>query len=306
MELRGDLPGLLARWVDDGIDFELHKMGRLHAYSIQSSMEADLKGWQGGPYKEPTPMYGDDLRQFEPALTDQIVAGFHIEEDYAVQPNSLVDGFIRKLLGDGVEIRQGAPVVDLEVRGKQVVAVRTPWERIEADHVLIAAGAWSGEISKMAGVRLPVEGGKGYGLDFKAVADKPRRAISLKNQQIAVSPFDEGLRLGGTMELAGINDAMSARRINAIERGGKRALRGLPETLKPDHVWSGMRPMVPDGLPVMGLLSGFGNLSVSSGHSMLGVTLAPSSAGLMADLIINGVNPDVLKPFSPDRFRGLF
>lgn len=306
MALRGDLPSLLNQWVEDGIDFEMHKLGRIHAYSIQSSMEKDLKGWEGGSYKEPTPMYGDDLRHFEPALSDEIVAGFHIEEDYAVQPNSLVNGLVAKLQSVGVEVRQGSPVVDLEVRAQRVVAVRTPSERFEADHVVIAAGAWSGAISKMAGVRLPIEGGKGYGLDFKSVSQKPKRAISLKNAQIAVSPFDNGLRLGGTMELAGINDAMSARRIAAIERGGKRALRGLPADLKPDHVWSGMRPMAPDGLPVMGLLPGFGNLSVASGHSMLGVTLAPSTAILMADMIMSDATPDVLKPFNPNRFRGVF
>ena len=304
MLLRGDLPALLQEWVDDGIDFELHKAGRIHAYNIQSSMESDLSGWEGTEYHQPQPLYGDDLRHFEPALSDEIVAGFHIEEDYAVQPNSLVNGLIAKLRSAGVEVRQGSPVVDLEVSQKRIVAVRTPSERIPADHVVIAAGAWSGAISKMAGVRLPIEGGKGYGLDYKSVTEKPKRAISLKNHQIAVSPFDEGLRLGGTMELSGISDAMAPRRIAAIERGGKRSLRGLPEDAKPDHIWTGMRPMAPDGLPVMGRLRGFNNLSVASGHSMLGVTLAPATAKLMADFVITGYEPELMKSFSPDRFKG--
>lgn len=305
MALRGDLAALLERWIDDGIEFEVHKTGRLHAYSIQTSLESDLRDWGGGAFPEPKPMYGDDLRHFEPALSEHIVAGFHVEQDYVVQPNSLVKGLMDKLQSIGVEIRQGAPVVDLETSGQRVTAVRVPWERIEADHVVIAAGAWSGEISKMAGVRLPIEGGKGYGLDFASVTEKPQRAISLKNDQIAVSPFSGGLRLGGTMELAGINHAMSSRRIAAIERGGKRALRGIPEDAKPHHVWSGMRPMAPDGLPVMGMLPGLGNLSVATGHSMLGMTLAPSTALLMADLITAGTTPEVMKPFAPDRFRGL-
>ena len=303
--LRGDLPVLLSQWVEDGIDFEMHKNGRIHAYSIQSSMETDIKGWEGGQYNEPKPMYGDDLREFEPELSDEIVAGFHVEEDYAVQPNSLVKGFITRLEEVGVEIRHGWPVVDLEISQNRVVAVRTPWERLEADHVVIAAGAWSGAIGKMAGARLPIEAGKGYGLDFKSVTRKPKRAISLKNAQIAVSPFDEGIRLGGTMELSGINDSMAKRRIAAIERGGKRSLRSIPNDMKPDHVWTGMRPMAPDGLPVMGMLPGFSNLSVASGHSMLGLTLAPSTGVLMADLITTGDTPDILKPFSVERFRGI-
>ena len=305
MQLRGDLPALLDRWIDDGIEFEMHKAGRLHAYNTQSAMEADLAGWEGSQYSQPKPMYGDDLRHFEPALTDEIVAGYHIAEDYAVQPNSLVDGLIAQLESQGVEVRHGSPVVDLETSQKRVVAVRTPSERIEADHVVIAAGAWSGVIAKMAGVRLPIEGGKGYGLDFRDVTKKPKRAISLKHHQIAVSPFNDGLRLGGTMELSGISDVIAQRRIAAIERGGKRSLRSLPEDAKPHHVWTGMRPMAPDGLPVMGSIPGFSNLTVASGHSMLGVTLAPSTGILMADLITTGKTPDVMKPLSAGRFKGL-
>lgn len=304
--LRDSSTDLWDTWSSDGVEFEMHNTGRIFAYSQLGSMEADLRSFEGTPYRQPIPLYGDDLRQFEPALSDEIAGGFLVEEDRTIQPISLVNGLIDKLKVEGVEIRNGSPVVDLETVRNRVVAVRTPSERILADNVVIAAGAWSGAIARMAGVRVPIEAGKGYALDFEPAPVKPKRSISLKNAQIAVSPFDGGLRLGGTMELSGINDVMAARRIAAIEKGGKQFLRGISDNLKPTHVRSGMRPMAPDGLPVMGLLPGFGNLSVATGHSMLGVTLAPATGTLMAELITTGTTPEVLSPFTPDRFKGLF
>lgn len=306
--LGGDTMKIMDQWVDDGIEFEMHDFGLLYAYKDQAAMEADLTAFQGVTpygYAQPSPMYGDDLRVFEPVLSDELVGGYHVKEERTVQPVSLVKGLIAKLENVGVEIRNGAPVVDLEVSCMSVVAVRTPAERLEADRVLIAAGAWTGEIGKYAGAKLPIEAGKGYGLDFRPSPVKPKQSIYLHDERIAISPFDDGLRLSGTMELSGISDTVTTRRIGAIQKGGKRFLTGFPEGAKPTQVWAGLRPMAPDGLPVLGNVSGFDNLTVASGHAMLGVTLAAVTSVQMADLISTGVTPDVLKPFSPSRFRGL-
>lgn len=303
--LRDSAPGLLDKWVEDGIEFEMHQNGRIFAYSNQAAIESDLRSFEKSPYKQPNPLYRDDLWSYEPALSEEIIGGYLVEEDRTVQPISLVNGLVAKLEAAGVEIRNGSPVVDIETQRGRAIAVRTPSDRIEADHIVIAAGAWAGQIAKMAGVQLPIEAGKGYGLDFEPSPVKPKRSISLKDAQIAVSPFNNGLRLGGTMELSGINDVMAHRRIAAIEKGGKRFLRDFPETMKPTNVRSGMRPMAPDGLPIIGMVPGFGNLSVATGHSMLGVTLAPATAVLMAELISDGTVSDILKPFTVDRFKGL-
>ena len=306
--LGGGTMDIMDQWVAEGIGFEMHDFGLLYAYRDQAAMEADLKAFQSVTpygYAQPAPMYGDDLREFEPVLSDELVGGYHVKEERTVQPVSLVKGLIASLEAAGVEIRNGAPVVDLEVSQGRVVAVRTPAERIEADHVLIAAGAWTGEVGKLAGAKLPIEAGKGYGLDFKPAPVKPRQSIYLHDERIAISPFNDGLRLSGTMELSGISDKVTARRIGAIQKGGKRFLNGFPEDTKPTQVWAGMRPMAPDGLPVLGMVPGFSNLSVASGHAMLGVTLAAVTSVQMAEMITSGETPHVLKPFSPGRFKGL-
>lgn len=88
-------------------------------------------------------MYGDDLCQFEPVLSQEIGAGSCVDSDITLQPNSLIAGVKGALEDVGVEIRDGALVVEMETSGKRIVSVRTPTASIDADDVLIAAGAWS-------------------------------------------------------------------------------------------------------------------------------------------------------------------
>lgn len=306
--LGGGTMEIMDRWVSEGIEFEMHDFGLLYAYTHEAGIETDLKAFESVTpygYAQPTAMDGDEIRAYEPVLSEEIVGGYHVKEERTVQPISLVKGLIKKLGEVGVEVRSGSPVVDLERQGNKIISVRTPAERIEADHVLIAAGAWSSQIGKMVGAKLPIEAGKGYGLDFKPAPVRPKTSVYLHDERIAVTPFNDGLRLSGTMELSGLSDTVTARRIGAIEKGGKRFLKGFPQDAKPVHTWAGMRPMAPDGLPVLGFVPGFDNLSVASGHAMLGLTLAAVTSVQMAELITSGKTPEVLKPFSASRFKGI-
>lgn len=299
---------IMDQWVADGINFEMHQYGLLYAFQDRAHMEHELHSfetWGTYGYVQPKALFGSDLHAAEPILSDELTCGFMVKEERTVQPITLVKGLIEKLESVGVEIHNGSPVVDIEVVNKKAVAVRTPSSRFAADHVLIAAGAWTGQIGKLAGAKLPIEAGKGYGLDFSPAPVKPKSSVYLPDARIAVSPFNDGLRLSGTMELSGISDALKPRRVGAIEKGGKRFLKGFDKDAQPSQVWAGMRPMAPDGLPVLGNVPGFSNLTVASGHAMLGVTLAAVTSVHMADLIHTGKTPDVLKPFNPGRFKGI-
>lgn len=295
-------------WVAQGVDFEMHNYGLLFAYRSLAEMEHDLRAFDAVTpygYAQPAPMYGDDLRHAEPVLGKEMLGGFHVKEERTVQPLSLVEGLRRKLDEVGVTVKAGSPVVDIDVSGGKVVAVRTPTERIPASSVLLAAGAWTRHIAKMAGATIPIEAGKGYGLDFRPAPVTPKSSIYLHEDRVAVSPFADGLRLSGTMELSGLSEQFTQRRINAIHKAGKRLLEGWPKDTEPIQVWTGMRPMAPDGLPVLGAVPGFGNFFVASGHAMLGVTLAAVTGVQMAELITSGRPSEVLQPFQADRFRGI-
>ena len=292
----------------DGLEFELCREGLLFAYTGRAGLEHDLRGLEAlRPYGYGTPpvLDGDAMRALEPALSDRVIAGFHVPLERHLRPDRLVSALAERLTSEGVEIRSGTPATGFVRSGGAVTAVETPAGAVVADAVLIAAGAWSGKISRLAGAPLPIEAGKGYSLDYAPPPRPVNRPISLHGVRVAVTPLVGSVRLAGTMELSGINEQIRPERVAAVARAGAAFLRDWPaDPARAATVWTGMRPLTPDGLPVIGLLAGFGNLAVATGHGMLGLTLAPATGEAVADLLTDGRSPAVLLPFAPGRFRG--
>jgi len=138
-------------------------------------------------------------------------------------------------------------------------------------------------------------------LDFTPAPIELRHPLYLHDDRVAGSPYEGRLRLSGTMELTGLDTGISRRRVDAIARAAGRYLRGWPADARPAKVASGLRPLTPDGLPVLGRVPNALGVWVASGHSMLGVTLGPASGEALAEAI-GGADPDVLRPFNPSRF----
>jgi D-amino-acid dehydrogenase len=109
-------------------------------------------------------------------------------------------------------------------------------------------------------------------------------------------------RLAGTMEFSGINEVIRPERVEAIVRGAGETIQDWPTDLSRPLVGSGLRPMSADGLPIIGWLPGYTNLALASGHGMLGLTLGPSTAAAIADLMTTNGSRELLKPFDPARF----
>jgi D-amino-acid dehydrogenase len=148
---------------------------------------------------------------------------------------------------------------------------------------------------------VPIIGGKGYALDFAPPPIALRHPLYLHDDRVAGSPYDGRLRLSGTMELTGLDTSISRRRVGAIARAAARYLRGWPTDARPARVSAGLRPLTPDGLPVIGRVARAPGVWVASGHSMLGVTLGPATGEALA-AAMTGDAPDVLRPFDPARF----
>jgi D-amino-acid dehydrogenase len=288
-----------------GVEFEQHKTGVLFAYASPDALEHELKEME--PLRAfgidlPAPMWGDDLRAFEPGLAERVVGGFWMSEERHVRPDSLTGGLVRYLTNRGVEIKTETAVTGFDIGKDKVAAVRTADGTIPADAVVIAAGSWSGEVAKLAGCRAPIQAGKGYSLDYSPSPTDIRHALYLHGARVAATPMVGMTRLAGTMEFSGINERIRPERVAAIARTASTWLRNWPADPAVAKVGSGLRPMTPDGLPMIGLLPGFSNLAIASGHAMLGLTLAPATADALADLLTTGQPPEVLQPFAPDRF----
>jgi D-amino-acid dehydrogenase len=112
------------------------------------------------------------------------------------------------------------------------------------------------------------------------------------------------MRIGGTLEFSGLNTRLDRRRIDATIQGARRSFAewATPEV---DHEWAGMRPITPDGLPVLDRAPGHENVYLATGYSMQGMTIGPPAGQQIADFVQTGKRPQLLEPFRADRFRGL-
>jgi D-amino-acid dehydrogenase len=165
------------------------------------------------------------------------------------------------------------------------------------DAVVIAAGAWSAPLCRKLGYRLPLQAGKGYSFSV-ALPQPPRRPLYLLEAKVAVTELAGRTRFAGMMELTGADTRLQPRRLGALEHHARRYFR---DWAAPQNAWAGLRPMVPDGLPVIGAIPGIDNAFLATGHAMLGITLGPVSALAVADLL-DGKDDPVLAPFTPARF----
>jgi D-amino-acid dehydrogenase len=241
------------------------------------------------------------IRDLEPSITSQVAGGILVPQERYLRPETLVVALVATATDRGVDVRRSTRVTALRTSGRRVTALETTAGTIEADEVVIAAGAWSGALLGPLGLRVPIQAGRGYGITVESPATNLRRATYLAESRIACTPFDGALRLAGTMEFSGLHARPDPRRFGAIRRGADQYLSGWRG--RAEALWSGARPVTPDGLPVIGRFASYANLSIASGHAMLGVTLAPSTALAIGDLLCGTDSRYELGAFAPDRFQ---
>ena len=243
---------------------------------------------------------GDELRSLEPVLSDAVQAGFVIEQHCGVQPLALVEALRDRLLELGVEVSEGTEVRDIDVEGSRVVALRTSTGRHRCGSVVLAAGAWMGRLGGLFGVRLPIAAGKGYSFDVRP-RQMPRHALLLLEPHVGCSADGDRLRIAGTMEFSGVNARLDRRRIRSILAGAGDMI-GAWDGPDEDTMWSGLRPIAPDGLPIIDRHPRLPNVFFAGAYSMLGMTLAAPAGESLARFVLSGERPGELEPFRATRF----
>jgi D-amino-acid dehydrogenase len=292
-------------WEAEGVPFEMHCSGLLFVFLTAKALDKSLAEFdhlRSYGYDVPRTLSGDEVRERAPILSDAVVGGLMVERDRHVEPFSLTRGLAERLMALGADLRTDTAVTGLVRHNGKVQAVRTEKGVVEGDVFLLAAGAWSEKLARLAGFRLLVESGKGYSITVRKPRTQLQIPLLLGEVKVGISPFDDSLRIAGTMELSGLSEDVNQRRLDAIQRSIQRYLRAWPAG-EGEVTWAGMRPLTPDGLPAMGLAPAFSNLFIATGHSMLGVTLAPSTGKVMAELICDGRTETDVQPFAPARFN---
>jgi D-amino-acid dehydrogenase len=305
--LGGRVFELVEEMVADGIEFELHRQGMLMASRDPAHLRAELAKLQ--PMREfgyelPEEILLDEaLREVEPALAPQVRAGFVVPQHWHVRPESFNSGLAAAARELGVEILEGAEVLDFVVERSRITGLRTAAGDCDAGSVVLAAGSWTPRLAARLGVNLPLQAGKGYSF-LVAPSVVPRHAILLADIHVGCTPFAEGMRIGGTMEFSGVNLHLDRHRIDTTIAGARDSFLEWAEPGVRSE-WAGLRPIAPDGLPVIDRAAPLENVYVASGYSMQGMTLGPPAGEAIAEYITTGQRPAVLEPFALERFARL-
>jgi D-amino-acid dehydrogenase len=256
----------------------------------------------------------DELMNFEPSIRDVALGGVYFPEEAQIEPYQAVAGLLLEFKSRGGEIAQHTEVYDFEVKKSEfrsrVTKLHTTQGPIEAEHVIMATGAWSKDVARRLGLSLPVLGGKGYSMHIEMHENKPKIPIMIVERKIAITPrathlFGPSVRVAGTLELVDQDYSISPNRVRSIYEGAKEFLKfdSTSENLAPRDLWRGLRPCTPDGVPVIGPSKRVTNLYYCLGHQLLGLQSAPGSGKLLADLFVgNTPNTDPV-PFRADRFE---
>lgn len=298
---RGSLAAFDA-YAEQGVEFEIHRAGVLMAFTSQKELDShaiefeDVEKYGLAPVKV---LSASDMQRREPLLSKIVQHGIDCSDQYFIDPTSLISGLRKKCIELGVEFVESADYISLISKGSNMqVGIGT--RVLSATRILVAAGVGSRVLLENIGIRIPLRFGKGYSFDFIG-EDRIKNSLYLSGAKVAVTPNRDYVRFAGTMEFGGDALSINSRRAQGILYSSAQYFNENIFTGAQPR--SGLRPMTPDGLPIIGKISGAGNLFIASGHAMQGVTLAPNTARVIADLMMDGSSSINIDAFAPERFR---
>ena len=268
----------------------LAEEARVAAFARELGMPADVL----------TP---DEVAQIEPDIRMTTAGGVHFPRDAHLVPARLMSVLQDETRRIGVELRHGIDVHGFRVNGARLDAAETTDGAIEADEFVLCAGVWSSPLARTLGLALPMQAGKGYSLTLAKPAATMRTCAILSEARLAVTPMDGTLRFAGTMEIGDSDDRIDPARIRGIVKSiGTYFPDVTPQALADATIRSGPRPCSPDGLPYVGRFARYANLSAATGHAMMGVSLAPITGTLIAEVRSPDSTSLPIDALAPDRY----
>ncbi|WP_299768461.1 FAD-dependent oxidoreductase [uncultured Dokdonia sp.] len=242
-----------------------------------------------------------EVQQMMPDAQLNIVGATYFECDHHTTPDEFMEDLKAYLIKSGVTIRKEEKVTDIGVQNGTISHVQTDKEQLKADEYVLAAGSWTSTLSRKLNLNLLLQAGKGYRIQTTTPTGITYPSI-LAERKVAITPMNGFTRFAGTMEIAGINQTINTTRVEAIAEG---VTQYFPEVkiskIEKSQAASGLRPVSPDGMPYIGKSAKCKNLTIATGHAMMGWSLGPSTGKLVQE-VIDEIQPSMdMSLFHPDR-----
>mgnify|MGYP001788469230 CR=1 FL=1 len=245
----------------------------------------------------------DAVQQLEPDVEIDVAGAVLFKDDCHFNPGKMMLALKKYLENKGVHFQLNTTVTGFEKAGKNISTIITDKGSFAAEQIVVATGSWLPVITKMMGIKLLLQPGKGYSHTYNHVERNIKYPAILVDGRCAITPWGQQLRIGGTMELSGINNKVMISRMQGIYNSAKDFYPGLKIDFPPaDKIWNGLRPVSPDGLPYIDRATKFENVIIAGGHAMLGVSEATGTGRLVTDLIQRKISKIDISAFKADRF----
>lgn len=288
---------------EEGIDCGYRPEGLLHVYGDQRVFEAAKhEAEEMQRYGVKIEMYDrTGIREVEPALNDEVIGGFLCVDDGGLDPGRFLAGLASVIAGRGAGLASHTELLGFRTSGGRVVELATSRGSLVADQVVLAAGAWTRGMAALLGERIPVQPGKGHSMTVAKPRTGPRLNLLIGDRWVAVNPMGDRMRMSGWLELGRLDTKPSLRRLAHVE-ANVRARVDLDPDLTVLERWAGLRPVTPDGIPIVGPARRWSNVTYATGHGKVGLSLGPVTGRLVAQMLC-GVPTDLdVGPLSPARF----
>lgn len=246
---------------------------------------------------------GQQVQDMEPHTRVDVRGGVLYPGDAHLNPNELIVSLVTYLRGAGVTIVDGQTVTGFGKIGSRITSVQTRQGAHDIDELVVAGGAWSPELSRMLGISLSLQGGKGYSFMLKNVLNNVQVPAIMLEARATATPMGHDLRFAGTLEVAGTDMTVNMNRVRGIVQSINHYYPDISVPMPAvETVWRGLRPCSPDGLPYIGRATHFDNVILATGHGMMGLSLGPATGKLVSELVEGEVNSMEISGFRVGRF----
>lgn len=296
-------PALVPELEDaSGIDMEYEQTGALRVVRNPKNvpnLRKRMKAWQPLGLRMSW-LAGEEAHQLEPTLAPDVCAALYAPEEAQIRASQVVKAFAQAAANLGVTLRGHTRITGIQRQQDRVTAIQTSQgETIACRHLVVASGAWSAQWSEWLQIELTVVPQRGQILALRQPAPPLRHIIF--GEAAYLAPKQDGIVVvGATREEVGFDKQLTAGGVTWLLSTASRLIPSLEQSAIA-RMWAGLRPKTPDNLPILGAAPGWQNVTLATGHGSVGIMLSAITGKTLAELLVNGVAPELIRPFALNR-----